>query len=62
MEDVGYDIIITIPGGEVNHLFKGEHLMVLARLRQSTTTTVTRIPSLPHLRLEDHRVLQVPLP
>jgi len=38
---------ITIPGGEVNHLFKGEHLMVLARLRQSATTTVTRIPLLP---------------
>jgi len=53
---------ITIPGGELNHLFKGERLMVLTRLRQSATTAVTRIPPLPRPLLEDQRVLQAPLP
>jgi hypothetical protein len=62
MEDVGYDSHITILGGEVSHLSKGERLMVLAGLRQSATTAVTRIPPLPHPLLEDQRVLQVPLP
>ena len=35
--------------------------MVSAELRQSATTAVTRIPPLPHLLLEDQRVLQTPL-
>ena len=46
---------VTIPGGEVSHLFKGERLMVLAELLQSATTTVTRILPLPCLLPGDHR-------
>ena len=61
-QDVWYDSDVTILGGEVSHLSKGERLMVLAELLQSATTTVTRIPLLPHPLLEDQRIIQVPLP